>query len=76
MDTIPEMDTEIPTSQVKGHQDSKNEARLNIQADLLATRAWQRHYTGYKHVHYPAPSQCSFYINSQVITRAYRKTMR
>jgi hypothetical protein len=26
-------------------------------------------------VHYPA-SQCSFYINNQVITQAYRKTMR
>ena len=79
MDTIREMDIVIPTSHVKGHQDSKKhlsyEARLNIQADLLATRAWQRHFTGHKHVHYPA-SQCSFYINNQVITRAYRKTMR
>eukprot|EP00978_Attheya_sp_CCMP212_P010158 scaffold24367_cov73-Attheya_sp.AAC.2 len=79
MDTIREMDIVIPTSHVKGHQDSKKhlsyEARLNIQADLLATRAWQRHFTGHKHVHYPA-SQCSFYINNQVITRAYCKTMR
>eukprot|EP00978_Attheya_sp_CCMP212_P044425 scaffold310170_cov75-Attheya_sp.AAC.2 len=79
MDTIREMDTVIPTSHVHGHQDSKKylsyEARLNIQADLLVTRACQRHYTGHKHVHYSA-SQCSFYIKNQVITRAYRKTMR
>ena len=79
MDTLREMDTEIPTSHVHGHQDSTQllsyEARLNIQADLLATRAWQKHYKGHDHVHYPA-SKCSFYINDQVITRAYRKTMR
>ena len=82
MQTIRELDTVMPTLHVKGHQDKdipeselSYEARLNIQADILATRAWKHHKCGHKHVHYPA-SECSLFINNKVITRAYRVQMR
>ena len=64
METIRTLDIEIPTLHVKGHQNDhaeihklSYEARLNIKADILATKAWQKHKKGHNFIHYPA-SQC------------------
>eukprot|EP00978_Attheya_sp_CCMP212_P040425 scaffold220484_cov33-Attheya_sp.AAC.1 len=80
--TIHAIGIELPTLHAHGHQDknteSKNltyEAKLNIEADLLATRAWQHHYNHQEHVHYPA-SQCTLYINKLAVNRSYRSYLR
>eukprot|EP00978_Attheya_sp_CCMP212_P019720 scaffold55509_cov43-Attheya_sp.AAC.1 len=80
--TLHAIGIELPTLHVHGHPDknteSKNltyEAKLNIEADLLATRAWQHHYKHQEHVHYPA-SQCTLYINKLAVNRSYRSYLR
>jgi hypothetical protein len=50
------------------------ETKLNIEADLLATRAWQRHFRHQEFVYYPA-AQCSFFINNAAVTKNYRSYM-
>jgi hypothetical protein len=80
--TIKELDIELETQWVKGHQDDHRdhtqlsyESQLNIQADILATSAWQEYACHLPHVHYPA-SQCTLYINGEAVNRAYRSYMR
>jgi hypothetical protein len=80
--TIHAIGIELPTLHVHGHQDKNTEsnnltyeATLNIEADLLATRAWQHHYKHHEHVHYPA-SQCTLYINKLAVNRSYRAYLR
>ena len=82
METIRTLDIEIPTLHVKGHQNDhaeihklSYEARLNIKADILATKAWQKHKKGHDFIHYPA-SQCSLTVRKEAITRNYRPYMR
>jgi hypothetical protein len=80
--TIKELDIDIHTKHVKGHQDDDKtydqlsyEAQLNIQADRLATQAWQTYFCAHPHVHYP-DSRCTLYINNAAVNRAYRSYMR
>eukprot|EP00978_Attheya_sp_CCMP212_P007874 scaffold18320_cov37-Attheya_sp.AAC.2 len=54
--TIKELDIDIHTKHVKGHQDDDKtygqlsyEAQLNIQADRLATQAWQKYFCDHPH---------------------------
>jgi hypothetical protein len=82
INTIHELDIDLETTWVKGHQDDHlentqldYESRLNIQADILATSAWQQYACHKKHVHYPS-SQCTLYINGEAVNRAYRSYMR
>eukprot|EP00978_Attheya_sp_CCMP212_P031133 scaffold116596_cov73-Attheya_sp.AAC.1 len=76
--TIHAIGIELPTLHVHGHQDKNTEpknftyeVKLNIEADLLATNAWQHHYKHQEYVHYPA-SQCTLYINKLAVNRSYR----
>eukprot|EP00978_Attheya_sp_CCMP212_P030774 scaffold114395_cov35-Attheya_sp.AAC.1 len=51
------------------------EAQLNMQADQLATQAWQTYFCDHPHVHYP-DSRCTLYINNAAVNIAYRSYMR
>jgi hypothetical protein len=80
--TIKELDIELNTEWVKCHQDDiKNTevlsyaSQLNIQADRLATSAWETYRCHMAHIHYPS-SQCTLYINGEAVNRAYRSYMR
>ena len=77
INTIKELDIELETQWVKGHQDDNRdhtqlsyESQLNTQADILATSAWQQYACHHPHVHYPA-SQCTLYINGEAVNCAY-----
>jgi hypothetical protein len=79
INTIRDLDIEILTHHVKGHQDKtiplkqlSYPSQLNVHADWLATQAYEK-YSGVhpQHVHYPA-SQCTLYINNKAVNRAYR----
>eukprot|EP00978_Attheya_sp_CCMP212_P034918 scaffold149325_cov37-Attheya_sp.AAC.1 len=69
--TIKELDIDIHTKHVKGHQDDdatydqlSYEAQLNIQSDRLATQAWQKYYFAHPHVHYPDSQYNTIQLNN------------